>query len=166
MKQDSILKFSHARIDMAGAKKTGMRTQFGALCYRMRDGAPEVLLVTSRRTKRWIIPKGWPMDGASPAQSAAREAYEEAGVEGHCYEASIGMYTYTKDIDGKRELPCAVVVFPLKVKTVLDVFPEHKQRKRKWFRLKGAAKRVSDPELAQLLRRFDPKSISKVTLVK
>ena len=68
-------------IDLMGAKKTGLRTQFAALCYRLRKGKPEVLLVTSRRSKRWIIPKGWPQNGMLPAQSAAIEALEEAGVD-------------------------------------------------------------------------------------
>ena len=85
-----------APIDMQGAKKTGLRTQFAALCYRLRKGKPEILLVTSRRTQRWIIPKGWPQDGMLPAQSAAIEALEEAGVEGKAHDMSLGMFSYTK----------------------------------------------------------------------
>ena len=74
MKEQRAKDHSFAPIDMMGAKKTGLRTQFAALCYRMHKGKPEILLITSRRTQRWIIPKGWPQDGMRPAQSAAIEA--------------------------------------------------------------------------------------------
>ncbi|MEM9579544.1 MAG: NUDIX hydrolase [Pseudomonadota bacterium] len=161
MKQLRLKENPFVTIDMVGAKKTGMRTQFGAIPYRLRNGKPEILLVTSRRTKRWILPKGWPMDGATPAQSAAREAYEEAGVEGRVYEASIGMYTYTKTLGGEKTLPCAVMVYPLKVKTICEAYPEKAQRRRKWFKPADAAKQVREVELAHVLKTFDPRLFSK-----
>jgi len=162
MKQDSRKQSPFAPVDMAGAKKTGMRTQFGALCYRMRKGKPEVLLVTSRRTRRWIIPKGWPMDGMSPAQGAAREAYEEAGVEGKVFDFSWGAFTYTKRLSETNHLPCAVLVYPLKVKKIHDSYPEKSERKRKWMRPADAAKKVDEAGLAQMLRHFDPAQVTKV----
>ena len=64
-------------ISLRGAAKSDVRTQFAALCYRIKRGKVQVLLVTSRRTKRWIVPKGWPMEGRTPADSAAQEAWEE-----------------------------------------------------------------------------------------
>lgn len=150
-----------ATIDLLGGKKTALRTQFGALCYRMRKGKPEILLVTSRRTRRWIIPKGWPQDGARPSASAAQEAYEEAGVEGRAYDISLGLYHYTKtDVSG-RDLPCVAMVYPLRVKVLHDSYRERHQRKRKWFRPAEAARRVSEPELAHILRCFDPSGFSK-----
>ncbi|MEN9850080.1 MAG: hypothetical protein RL128_243, partial [Pseudomonadota bacterium] len=78
-------KIDHAGMDGADAtadRTMVARTQYGALCWRMHRGKVEVLLITSRDTGRWVIPKGWPIDGLAPAQTAAREAWEEAGVEG------------------------------------------------------------------------------------
>ena len=143
-------------IDMKGAKKTGLRTQFAALCYRMRKGKPEILLVTSRRTRRWIIPKGWPQDGMRPEQSAALEALEEAGVEGKIAENGLGLYSYTKQHVSGRALPCVAMVYPLKVKKEHDRYREVKQRKRKWFSPAEASRLVSEPELAHIIRTFDP----------
>jgi len=68
------------------------RTQYGAVCWRLHRGRVEVLLVTSRDTGRWIIPKGWPIDGLSPAGTAQREAWEEAGVEGEVIEDGLGVF--------------------------------------------------------------------------
>lgn len=148
-----------APIDLMGAKKTGLRTQFAALCFRMRKGKPEILLVTSRRTRRWIVPKGWPQDGLRPAQSAAVEALEEAGVEGKVFDVSLGVYSYTKQHVSGRAMPCVGVVYPLKVKKIHERYREVKQRKRKWFSLRDAAKKISDPELAHIIRNFDPAHI-------
>lgn len=142
-------------ISLATAGKRDMRTQFGALCYRLRDGKVEVLLITSRGTGRWIIPKGWPMDGETPAGSAAVEAFEEAGVEGKPSDRALGFYTYTKGNRGDF-LPCVVAVFPLKVRRLLKDFPERGQRRRKWFSQKKAASMVSEPELRRLIKSFNP----------
>jgi len=161
MKEQRNSKAVFAPIDMQGAKKTGLRTQFAALCYRMRKGQPEVLLVTSRRTKRWIIPKGWPQDGMNPAQSAAVEALEEAGVEGKLHRESLGLYSYTKHHISGRLLPCVAMVFPIKVKTIHERYREMKQRKRKWFSLADAARKVQEPELSHIIRSFDPNRIAK-----
>lgn len=150
-----------AKVDLAGASKTGLRTQFGALCYRVRKGRPEILLVTSRRTRRWIIPKGWPMDGMTPTAAAAREAFEEAGVEGKMHTDAAGLYVYVKSVAKKEQMPCAVLIYPLKVKTVHGVYPEKGQRKRKWFRPEKAAKLVDDPVLAEIVRNFDPRKFIK-----
>ena len=93
-----------------------MRVQYGALPYRFTPGAAlEILLVTSRESKRWIIPKGWPIKGLRPAKSAAREAFEEAGVSGRIGMKSIGLFTYDKILDDGC-IGCEVQVFPLLVK--------------------------------------------------
>lgn len=160
-KERRALSASFAPIDMVGAKKTGLRTQFAALCYRMRKGKPEILLVTSRRTRRWIIPKGWPQDGMLPAQSAAIEALEEAGVEGRTFDHSLGAFSYTKQHVSGRTLPCVALVYPLKVKKMHDSYREVKQRKRKWFRPAQAARKVTDPELAYIIASFDPANLNK-----
>ncbi len=136
--------------------KRDLRSQFAALCYRMKNGKPQVLLITSRNSKRWIIPKGWPMEAKTPADAAAREAYEEAGVEGKTFNICLGLYSYTKLMSGEPDLPCAVSVFPFKVKKVLTNWPEKKERRRKWFSPKKAASLVREPELRKILKHFDP----------
>ena len=124
-----------------------MRIQYGALPYRITEaGALEVLLITSRTRRRWIIPKGWPIKGRKPSKSAAREAYEEAGVRGTVSAKPIGRFVYDKirDEDG-RVLPCEVVVFGLKVKRQLKTWPEVKQRELRWL-LPADAEALTDEE--------------------
>lgn len=137
-------------IDMSNASKRDMRTQFAALCWRRRKDDIDILVITTRTTGRWVIPKGWPMDGKSPAQSAAIEAMEEGGVQGIASERCIGVFTYLKDT-AEGDLPVAVAVFPVEVTKLLDEWPERKLRRRRWMSLKKAAKVVSDPELARLI---------------
>ena len=132
-----------------------VRTQFGAFCYRIRQDKPQVLLVTSRGSGRWIMPKGWPVPGATPTEAALREAWEEAGVEGRVMGNALGIYSYIKVDDG-TQLPCVVAVFPIRVKRISKLYPEADQRRRKWFSLKKAAALVDEPELRQMIRDFDP----------
>lgn len=110
----------------------------------------EVLLITSRDTGRWVIPKGWPVAGLTQAESAAREAWEEAGVEGKLVDQQLGQYLYDK-IRPADALPCSVAVFPLQVKTLHSHFPEKKERRRKWFSAAEAARMVVEAELSALL---------------
>lgn len=133
-----------------------IRTQFAALCFRKKAGEVEVLLITSRETQRWVVPKGWPMPGRSPVEAAETEAWEEAGVRGRMGQRSLGLYTYTKVLDRQVGLPCVVALFPLQVREVAKTFPERRQRRRKWFPLKKAATKVDEPELAALIAAFDP----------
>ncbi len=142
-----------------GDDKRSVRTQFGALCWRRHRDEVQVLMITSRRTKRWILPKGWPQDGATPAEAAATEAWEEAGVRGKIKPICLGIYSYTKELDGAPILPCVVAVFPIKVARLEKSWPEDKFRKRRWFSLKKAASLVKEPELAAILRKFDPSGI-------
>lgn len=139
--------------------KTDMRTQFGALCWRVKNGAVQVLMITSRGTNRWIIPKGWPMQGLTPCQTAMQEAWEEAGVEGKMSDRFLGLYSYVKKIDKKTSVPCVVMVYPVKVARLVTDFPEAGQRKRKWVAPKKAAAMVHEPELAHILKNFDPRHL-------
>lgn len=155
---------SHARsrqqaLPLQSSSKQDVRTQFGALCWRTHKDKTQVLLVTSRGTGRWIIPKGWPMDGATPAEAARQEAWEEAGATGRVSPVCLGVYSYAKRQEDGTDLPCVVAVFPLKVKKLSDDFPEADDRRRKWCGPKKAASLVDEPELSQLLRRFDPRAI-------
>lgn len=139
--------------------KRKARIQFAAVCYRRVNKGLEVLLVTSRDSGRWIIPKGWPIDGLSPAETAAQEAWEEGGVQGRLRDTCIGIYDYGKRRETGSDLPVSVAVFPIKVSRLKDKFPEAGQRKRKWFSLKKAAARVNEPALKKILRKFDPKKL-------
>ncbi len=125
--------------------------QVAALCWRMHKGRVQVLLVTSRETRRWVLPKGWPMAGLSSQAAAAREAWEEAGVEGKVSAMAIGSYSYDKILGDKVPLGCAVAIYPLRVQTLKSSFPERKERRRKWFSADVAAHQVAEPELANLL---------------
>jgi 8-oxo-dGTP pyrophosphatase MutT (NUDIX family) len=103
------------------------------------------------------VPKGWPMDGKTPADSAAQEAWEEAGVEGKVSSAPLGLYSYAKITEGEVDLPCVAVVYAIKVKSMSKAYPEAGQRVRKWVSRKQAAKLVDEPELARILKDFDPR---------
>lgn len=132
-------------------------TQYAALCHRRTDrGRIEILLITSRDTGRWVLPKGWPMKGRSGACCALREAFEEAGVEGSAIDRCIGVYAYDKILKGGLRQPCVVAVYPVAVTRLKEDFPEKGQRVRKWFSPKKAAARVAEPELAALLAAFAP----------
>ena len=141
--------------EMAARLTDGSRTQFGALCWRRKGKQVEVLLITSRDTGRWLLPKGWPIEGLGGAGAAAREAFEEAGVEGEIGEEPLGYYAYVKTgvRQGKRreDLPCVVAVYPLRVRKLLDRFPERRERRRKWFSAAKAAQKVAEPELRALI---------------
>ncbi len=139
--------------------KRDVRTQFGALCWRRQGNEVQILMVTSRRRKRWIIPKGWPKNGATPADAAACEAWEEAGVEGKVKPVCLGIFSYSKEIDEREPLPCVVAVFPLRVKKMRGSFPEKGQRRRKWMSLKKAAELADDRELSAIIAGFDPKRL-------
>lgn len=131
------------------------RQQCGALCWRMHRRRVEVLLITSRDTGRWIIPKGWPMAGRSAAETARQEAWEEAGVEGQIAEEPLGLFTYDKQRAQQDPLPCAVNVFALRVARLADKFPERNERRRKWFPAVKAAQKVAEEELRALFLDLD-----------
>ena len=144
-------------ISVSAGRKGDMRTQFAALCWRVSKGKPEILLITSRGTNRWIVPKGWPMSGLTPGKGALTEAWEEAGVKGKAYEQCLGLFSYLKRVDRKTRLPCVAMVYPVKVSKLSKDFPEAGERKRKWFSPKKAAAMVREKELAQILKTFDPR---------
>jgi ADP-ribose pyrophosphatase YjhB (NUDIX family) len=110
------------------------RVQYAALPYRLSAGSrPEFMLVTSRETRRWIIPKGWPKKGKSPQHSAAREAFEEAGIVGAIAKRSVGSFSYKKRLKTGGIVVCEVRVFPLEVKHQNKQWPEKQERDVKWL---------------------------------
>lgn len=116
-------------------------------------------MVTSRGTGRWILPKGWPIPGRNLAQSAAIEAWEEAGVRGVPLDQCLGEYSYQKWRREMRPLPCVVRVYPVLVTALEDKFPEQEQRKRAWKSLRKAATLVQEKKLRDILAGFDPLSL-------
>jgi len=146
-------------ISIRASHKSDVRSQFAALCYRIRRGKPEILMITSRGSGRWIVPKGWPIDGLTPAASAAQEAWEEAGVVGTTYDRCLGLYSYNKVLEDGSGLPCVAMVYPIKVKSLAKDFPEKGQRVRQWMTPKKAASLVAEPELARILKDFDPRAV-------
>ena len=131
------------------------RIQFAALCHRETKNGRQVLLITSRDTGRWIIPKGWPMAGRSSAETALQEAWEEAGVKAQVLASNpIGKYTYEKGLDNGLSTQVETIVYPIEVGTLADSFPEAAERNRKWVTLDEAANLVDEPELKQIFKDF------------
>ncbi|GKY88254.1 NUDIX hydrolase [Sinisalibacter aestuarii] len=131
------------------------RFQVAALCYRKTGGQKEVLLITTRGTGRWMLPKGWPMDGKSAPEAARIEAWEEAGVKSKKVgRRPVGEFDYLKMHDDGLAEPCSATVYPIKVAKVVDDFPEAGLRKRKWVPLEQAADMVEEESLRALLRGF------------
>jgi 8-oxo-dGTP pyrophosphatase MutT (NUDIX family) len=129
--------------------------QAGAIAYRIHDGRVEVLLMTSRDTGRWIIPKGNIAAGTTPAQAAAREAYEEAGVKGEIGSSiPLGFYTYFKKLVSGEARAASVEVYLLRVDKHLGKWPERRERRLSWLSPEAAAGRVDEPGLVPLLRRL------------
>lgn len=133
-----------------------LKHQSAALCYRIKHGKLRVLLITTRKSKRWIIPKGWLIEDMTPSQTAGREAWEEAGVKGNCANNPMGRFSYLKPHSSTNPVLCLVDVFPLCVTSIAPEFPERAQRKRKWVSPKKAASLVKSRELSLLLRRLGP----------
>jgi len=134
------------------------RRQVAALPLRLaKNGAIEILLVTSRDTGRWIIPKGWTSKRIKDCKAAAREAREEAGVKGKIFREAIGTYRYIKRELGNGAL-IEVRVFLLKVSKRCKRWPEKRERRRAWFDIEDAASRVSDPELSILIALLQEKN--------
>ena len=132
--------------------------QYAALCFRfLPAGGIEVLLVTSRDTGRWIIPKGWPMKRRKPYEAAGIEALQEAGVHGKVRKKPVGRYTYLKLLDNGDVAPCVVDVFQIEVSRIAAKFKEKGERTVAWVSPEEAARRVREIELKSLLVEFVPR---------
>jgi 8-oxo-dGTP pyrophosphatase MutT (NUDIX family) len=128
------------------------RVQVAALCYRDTPQGKSVLLITSQGTGRWIVPKGWPIDGLDGPGSALQEAWEEAGVTRADIDTdSIGFYNYDKGLDGGHSVQVEAKVYLTRVRELSEDYPESDVRKRAWFTPAEAAERVAEPELKEIL---------------
>lgn len=130
------------------------RRQIAALPWRDGEDGLRILLITSRRTQRWVVPKGWPMEGLKAHQAAAQEAYEEAGIRGEIAPKAIGAFHYLKLMKRGHTQLCKVDVFPMQVLEQDEIWPEHDQRTLQWFTVEEAVAQVEEPELAELILAF------------
>jgi 8-oxo-dGTP pyrophosphatase MutT (NUDIX family) len=136
------------------ARKERSGRQCAALPLAVRDGEIMVMLVTSRETRRWVLPKGWAEPDLAPHELAAKEAFEEAGLVGEIEPEPIGYYSYDKRLRGGRSVSCQVSVFPMWVGRQLKHWPEQGQRETRWLTLGQAAMAVDEGDLVTLLLRL------------
>ena len=131
------------------AGTAGIAQQAGTVPYRLTEQGHEVLLVTSRGSGRWVLPKGWLAAGESLVQSAARESYEEAGVIGVVEPVELGRFLATKI---RMEISTAhvVVIYPLRVELELADWPERQLRRRQWWSLSEASLIMADHQRGML----------------
>ncbi len=135
-----------------GSEATG--SQYAALPWRWADDHLEILLITTLNTKRWVVPKGWPLAGCTPGECAAQEALEEAGVVGEMAPRPCGFFLYLKRRKTGEVVSCRVAVFPLEVARQRRTWPEKAVRETCWCSVDEALARVSDPGLKRLIARF------------
>lgn len=152
-----MTKMKKKRIETKNNKVSEM-LQTAAIC--VRSDTREVLLLTSRDTGRWVLPKGWPMKGKSLAQAALQEAWEEGGVIGNVEDEPIGQFLYAKRMPSGKPVPVKVIIHKVIVDEMAKKFPERRQRKRGWFSPQQAAEMVEEPELIEFLLNFkeDPET--------
>ena len=130
-------------------------TQAGVIPYRIADGEVEVLLVTSRDTGRWVIPKGHVDPGMTPQEAACQEAWEEAGITGAVTtRMPLGFVPYLKRMKDGRDLPASIAVYPMLVEKQKNKWQERGERTRTWFPIVKAAELVHEPALATLMLRL------------
>ena len=137
-----------------GRKSGGKRRQVAALPWRGEGESLRFLLVSSRETRRWVIPKGWPMKDKTDFAAAAQEAYEEAGLDGVIAETPVGDYEYLKRLKSGAARLVKVDVYPLRVTGEHAAWPEKGQRTLEWMAPVEAALAVQEPDLRDLIARF------------
>lgn len=129
------------------------RKQVAALCYKETGSGKKILLITSRDTGRWIVPKGWPIEGKDGPQSALQEAWEEAGVKkANVKDAPIGSYDYAKGMKDGSSVPIEAKVYLAQVVNLKKAYPEAEERERAWFTPEKAAELVEEPDLKDILK--------------
>jgi 8-oxo-dGTP pyrophosphatase MutT (NUDIX family) len=128
--------------------------QFGALPYRMRDNDLEILLITTRKKRRWSVPKGWPIKDSTPRQTAAIEAYEEAGVRGTVGKTKVGRFSKRR-VKNKQSVICDVRIFPMEVRQRQANWPEKQQRNRIWVAPRKAVRMVRKAGIRRAIRNLE-----------
>lgn len=140
---------------MAG-RSISEKPQVAALPYRFNAGVLEILLITSRNSGRWVIPKGGTMKKLTNAQAAAVEAFEEAGVKGAVSKKPLGVYSYVKPNPAGAPVRLRVSVYAMAVTEQAAAFKEQGQRTLRWMRRDEAAAAVAETKLSQLIATFEP----------
>jgi 8-oxo-dGTP pyrophosphatase MutT (NUDIX family) len=136
----------------AKTRVTRKARQVAALPWRLADdGGLEILLVTSRTSKHWLLPKGWPIPGKSGLEAALQEAYEEAGIQAKGPDTPLGRYAFIKVLHDATELPCSMAVYAVGSIEELAEWPEKGQRERRWFAQADAVSIAFDFNLSLFL---------------
>jgi len=141
---------AHAIVKLVPPVQRG-RLQYGVIPYRRAKNRIEIMLITSRKTQRWIVPKGWPIAQRPPREVARVEALEEAGLEGMIGKRPFGSFHYQKRLKDGSFVVCRVDVFGFEVGRQLKTWPERSERKRRWFDSERAIKLVREEELKELI---------------
>ena len=139
-----------------------IKRQHAVLPYVVIDGRVRILMLTSRETNRWVIPKGWPKKEMTPYDLGALEAYEEAGLKGEVFSQPVGTYHYVKGLKTGKDTFCRVDVYPMLVKSQLLKWPEKGQRKLVWMSPSRAARLVQEQELSWILKSFRPPELEAI----
>lgn len=126
--------------------------QSGVIPYRRINNELEILLITSIKKKKWVIPKGYIEFNLSAFESAKKEAFEEAGILGANETIELGSFSNQKSIG-----VCYVIVFAMEVIKILDEYPEKDKRKRKWFNIKDASANISVPSISSMILSLETK---------
>jgi 8-oxo-dGTP pyrophosphatase MutT (NUDIX family) len=137
-----------------------LSVQYAALPWRRHNGALEFLLITTRNTKRWIVPKGWPHGQLSPAECAAREALEEAGVVGEITAKPVGAFHYAKRRKTGELQRLKVELFAMEVMRQRRSWAEKTVRETCWCGVDEALARVAEPGLKKLILKFATRPVS------
>ncbi len=145
---DLLLQFPQS--DPMGDKPKYFYFQSGVIPYRWDEGKLQILLISSRARSKWVVPKGIIEPGMDPEESAAKEAFEEAGIGGTVHSIPVGNYSFNK-----WGGTCQVQVFPMEVQTVLDDWPERNFRRREWMSIEEAVECVQEPGLRDLIIKFN-----------
>ncbi|WP_204328711.1 NUDIX hydrolase [Rhizobium leguminosarum] len=159
MSNDQAGRQSHSSPSSEENSRVGIHTQYAAICFREAadrdDRQIEILLITSRDSGRWVIPKGWPMRKKQAHEVASIEAWQEAGVRGSVRKKTWGSYLSMKKMEDGEIIPTVVEVHLLHVEEMDDEFPERKQRVLRWFSPANAVSAVREPDLGELISKLD-----------
>ncbi len=131
-----------------------VESQYAALPWRWAHDHLEILLITTLTTRRWVVPKGWPIEGCTPSECAELEALEEAGVLGEAAQSPLGSFSYRKRRRTGETVPCKVAVFALEVERQRRSWPEKAFRETCWCSVDEALARVTEPGLKRLIAKF------------
>lgn len=145
---------------MASAASRMLVVQYGALPWRRTPDGLQILLITTRNTHRWIVPKGWPQTGRSAQECAAQEAYEEAGVSGAVSSQPIGVFNYKKQMKSGQMITCRIRIYGMEVSDIAGDWPEKSARETKWCRLSEALTLVEDLGLRRIIAKFSRATVT------